>query len=169
MYSTYIGIKRSVKSFHSPLHALGLIQCYLFTICKMTNDMRSKLFGDKDSHSKKNWMIMDIAHWLSFFPFLDWSGRFYPVELSSLRLVDKFVMNIVLHSLRKGQQMTVAYSVLFFDKDFTCWNYLYEPYIQPGILVQWASSFLIIYVPLIWQGISCATPWKTVDSTSEER
>ena len=40
--------------------------------------------------------------------------------------------------------MVVAYSALFLDKDFPCWNSLCAPYIQPGILVQWTSSFLII-------------------------
>ncbi len=38
--------------------------------------------------------------------------------------------------------------------------FIYEPYIQPGILVQWTSSFLTVYALLILQGISSATPWK---------
>ena len=49
---------------------------------------------------------------------------------------------------------------LIFQAGFFCWNSLYEPYIQPGILVQWTRRFLIVYALLIWQGFSCATPWK---------
>ncbi len=48
----------------------------------------------------------------------------------------------------------------------SCWmkqckdGSLNEPYIQPGILVQWTSRFPIVYASLIWLGISRATPWK---------
>ena len=35
-------------------------------------------------------------------------------------MVGKMLLNIVLHSLRECQEMAVAYSVLFFDKDFAC-------------------------------------------------
>ncbi len=100
--------------------------------------------------------------WLTGFSFLFLIdlARLYPVEGSSGSLGAKMLLNIVLHSLRKCQEMAVAYSVLFFDQDFPCWSFLYETYIQPGILVQWTSCFLIIYASLIWQGISCATPWK---------
>ncbi len=109
----------------------------------------------------KNFEIpwISLIDWFSFL-FLTDLARLYPVEWSSVSLGAKMLWNIVLDSLRKSQEMAVAYSVLFFDRYFLCWNSLYEPYIQPGILVQWTSSFLIVYAWLIWQGISCATPWK---------
>ncbi len=100
-----------------------------------------------------------LIDWV-FFLFLIDVARLYPVEWSNASLGAKMLCNIVLDSLRKSQEMAVIYSVLFFNQYFPYWNSLYEPYIQPGILVQRTSSFLIIYASLIWQGISCSTPWK---------
>ncbi len=115
------------------------------------------------SHSDKKILKYHGYSWLTefFFLFLIDRARLYPFEWSSVSLGAKMLLNIVLDSfLRKCQEMAVAYSVLFFVRYFYCWNSLYEPYIQPGIIVQWTSTFLIVYALLIWQGISCATPWK---------
>ncbi len=65
---------------------------------------------------KKKWNTMDIPDLLNFFYiFLIDLARLYPVEWSSVSLVAKMLLNIVLHSLRKCQQIAVAYSVLFVE------------------------------------------------------
>ncbi len=114
----------------------------------------------KDTLWQENFEIpwIFLIDWV-FFLFLIDLARLYAVEWSSVSLGAKMPWNIVLDSLRYCQEMAVAYSVLVFDQYFPGWNSLYEPYIQPGILVQWTCSFLIVYASLIWQGISCATPW----------
>ena len=75
---------------------------------------------------------MDIPDWLSFYLFLIEWARLYLVEWSSESMVGKSLLKIVLFSLGICWQMAVACSVIFFDGKIPCWNYSYEPYIQPG-------------------------------------
>ncbi len=106
------------------------------------------------SDKKKNWNTMDITDWLSFFIFPIDLARLYPVEWSSVSLGAEMPLNIVLDSLRKCQEMAVAYSVLFLT-GISLVEILYMSH-----TFKQASSCLIVYASLIWQGISCATPWK---------
>ncbi len=66
-----------------------------------------------------HWPWISLIDWV-FYPFLIDLARLCPVEWSSVSLGAKMLWNIFLDSLRKCQEMAVAYSVLVLDRDFPC-------------------------------------------------